>query len=73
MSDVFTLETPSAGYSVFGINGTYVYAKERYAHIFTFGSQNLGDRLYRNHQNFIKDILPEQGRNFRASYTIRFF
>jgi len=71
--DVFTLETPTAGYGLFNINGSYVYAKEKYAHIFTFGSTNLGDKLYRNHQNFIKDILPEQGRNFRASYTIRFF
>ena len=71
--DVFTLETPTAGYGLFNINGSYVYAKEKYAHIFTFGTTNLGDKLYRNHQNFIKDILPEQGRNFRASYTIRFF
>ena len=72
-ADTFTLETPTAGYGLFNINASYVYAKEKYAHIFTFGGSNLTDRLYRNHQNFIKDILPEQGRNFRASYTIRFF
>ena len=46
---------------------------EKYAHIFTAGGTNLTDKLYRNHQSFIKDILPEAGRGFRASYTIRFF
>jgi iron complex outermembrane recepter protein len=70
---VFPLETPTAGYSLFNLNGSYTYATDRYAHIFTFGGQNLNDKLYRNHQNFIKDLLPEAGRGFRASYTIRFF
>jgi iron complex outermembrane recepter protein len=74
IDDVFTLETPTAGYGLFNINGSYTYApSDRYAHIFTFGGQNLTDKLYRNHQNFIKDLLPEAGRGFRASYTIRFF
>lgn len=71
--DVFPLETPTAGYALFNVNGSYTYATEHYAHIFTFGGQNLTNRLYRNHVNFIKDILPEAGRGFRASYTIRFF
>lgn len=73
VDDIFTLETPTAGYTLFNVNGSYVYGMEKYAHIFTFSATNLGDRLYRNHQNFIKDILPEQGRNFRLTYTIRFF
>jgi iron complex outermembrane receptor protein len=71
--DVFALETPTAGYGLFNVNGSYAYSTERYAHVFTFGGQNLNDKLYRNHVNFIKDLLPEPGRGFRASYTIRFF
>ena len=71
--NVFPLETPTAGYGLFNFNGSYVYGTQNYAHIFTFGLNNAGDKLYRNHQNFIKDILPEAGRSFRASYTIRFF
>lgn len=71
--NVFPLETPTAGYGLFNFNGSYVYGKQNYAHIITFGLNNAGDKLYRNHQNFIKDILPEAGRSFRASYTIRFF
>lgn len=73
LDNTFTLETPTAGYGLFNLNASYVYAKEKYAHIFTVGGSNLTDKLYRNHQNFIKDILPEQGRGLRASYTIRFF
>jgi iron complex outermembrane receptor protein len=72
-SNVFALETPTAGYGLFNVNASYTYATEHYAHIFTFGGQNLNDKLYRNHVNFIKDLLPEAGRGVRGSYTIRFF
>lgn len=73
LNNIFPLETPTASYSLFNLNGSYTYSTDHYAHIFTFGGTNLGDKLYRNHQNFIKDILPETGRGFRLSYTIRFF
>ncbi|MCY7346456.1 MAG: TonB-dependent receptor [Pyrinomonadaceae bacterium] len=71
--DVFTLETPTAGYGLFNINGSYTYSTERLAHIFSVSGSNLNDRLYRNAQSFIKDLAPEPGRGLRASYTIRFF
>lgn len=71
--DIFTLETPTAGYALFNINGSYALAIDRTAHIFTFGGQNLTDELYRNHTNFIKYLTPEPGRGFRVSYTVRFF
>ncbi len=73
LNNIFPLETPTDGYSLFNLNGSYTYATEHYAHIFTFGGTNLSDKLYRNHQNFIKDLLPEVGRGFKLSYTIRFF
>jgi iron complex outermembrane receptor protein len=72
-NDVFALETPTAGYGLFNVNASYTYSTEHYAHIFTFSGHNLGDKLYRNHVNFIKDLLPEAGRGVRGSYTIRFF
>lgn len=71
--DVYALETPTAGYGLFNVNASYTYSTEHYAHIFTFSGHNLGDKLYRNHVNFIKDLMPEAGRGARASYTIRFF
>lgn len=71
--DVFKLETPTAGYGLFNLNASYTISNEHFAQIFTFGGQNLTDKLYRNHVNFIKDLLPEAGRGIRASYTVRFF
>ncbi|MEJ7849334.1 MAG: TonB-dependent receptor [Pyrinomonadaceae bacterium] len=71
--DIFSLETPTAGYGLFNVNGSYTITNDHTAHIFSVSSSNLGDRLYRNHLSFIKDLAPEQGRNLRFSYTLRFF
>lgn len=73
LNNIFSLETPTAGYGIFNINASYIYGTEKYAHIFSIGGSNLGDKLYRNHLSFIKDLAPEPGRGLRASYTIRFF
>jgi iron complex outermembrane receptor protein len=73
INEIFTLETTTEGYSLFNINGSYSFVVDRTAHVFTFGGQNLTDKLYRNHSNFIKDLTPEPGRGFKASYTVRFY
>jgi iron complex outermembrane recepter protein len=73
LDDVFLLETPTAGYGLFNLNASYTISRDHTAHIFSVGSTNLGDRLYRNHLSFIKDLAPEPGRNLRFSYTLRFF
>ncbi len=71
IDSVFSLETPTDGYKLFNINASYTIATKRTAHIFSFSTTNLGNRLYRNHLSFIKDLAPEPGRNARFSYTIR--
>lgn len=71
--DIFTLETPTAGYGLFNLNASYTISNQHTAHIFSLASNNLGDRLYRNHLSFIKDLAPEPGRGIRFSYTLRFF
>ncbi|HEX9961755.1 MAG TPA: TonB-dependent receptor, partial [Pyrinomonadaceae bacterium] len=71
--DIFPLETPTAGYALFNVAGSYTIGKQHYAHIFSFNAYNLTDRLYRNHLSFIKDLAPEIGRGIRFSYTVRFF
>jgi len=71
--NIFPLESSTAGYGLFNLNGSYAFVKGRTAHIFTFGGQNIGDKLYRSHSNFLKDIVPQQGRGFKVSYTIRLF
>lgn len=70
---VYPLETETAGYTLFNISGSYTFAREHYAHIFTFNAHNLTDKLYRNHLSFIKDLVPEMGRGIRFGYTFRFF
>ena len=70
---VFPLETPTAGYEIVNVAGSYTIARTHYAHIFTFNAFNLTDKLYRNHLSFIKEFAPEVGRGLRVGYTVRFF
>jgi iron complex outermembrane recepter protein len=67
------LETPTAGYGIVNVSGTYTIGRQHYAHIFTFNAYNLTDKLYRNHLSFIKELAPEIGRGIRFGYTVRFF
>jgi iron complex outermembrane receptor protein len=67
------LETPTAGYGIFNVSGSYTIARQHFAHIFTFNAYNLTDKLYRNHLSFIKELAPEIGRGIRFGYTVRFF
>jgi len=71
--DIFPLETPTAGYALYNLAGSYTIGRQHFAHIFSFNAYNLTDRLYRNHLSFIKDLAPEIGRGVRFSYTVRFF
>lgn len=71
IDNVFSIETPTDGYKLFNLNAAYTYVTKKTAHTFSISTSNLGNRLYRNHLSFIKDIVPEQGRAVRFSYTIR--
>lgn len=42
-------------------------------HTFNVTTFNLGNRLYRNHLSFVKDVAPEMGRGIRFAYTVRVF
>src|SRR5215212_8823796 len=70
---IFPTETRTAGYTLFDLSASYTIAKPHYAQVFSVNAFNLGDRLYRNHLSFIKDLAPEIGRGVRFSYTIRYF
>jgi iron complex outermembrane receptor protein len=71
--EVFPTETRTAGYSLFNLLASYTLARAHYAHIFSLNAFNLGDRVYRNHLSFIKDLAPEIGRGVRFTYTVRAF
>jgi len=70
---LFPNETRTAGYTVFGLSGSYLLARQHTAQIISFNAFNLGNRLYRNHLSFIKEFAPEMGRGLRVTYTIRYF
>ncbi|HEX8721522.1 MAG TPA: TonB-dependent receptor [Pyrinomonadaceae bacterium] len=70
---IFPTETRTAGYALFDLTASYTVARPHYAQIFSVNAFNLGDRLYRNHLSFIKDLAPEVGRGLRFTYTIRYF
>jgi iron complex outermembrane recepter protein len=69
---IFPTETPTAGYAVFNLSGSYLFAQQHAAHIISFNFFNVGDTLYRNHLSFIKEFAPEMGRGLRVTYTVRF-
>lgn len=69
----FTGETRTPGYAVVNLKASYTLAQQHLAHQFSVNVFNVGDRLYRNHSSFIKDLAPEIGRGVRFTYMIRFF
>ena len=69
---LFDNETATAGYAVFNLNAVYTFVRGRTAHVFSVTAFNFGNRLYRNHLSFIKNIAPEIGRGIRLNYTLRF-
>lgn len=66
-------ETETAGYAVANFRGSYAIATSHATHIFSVDAFNLGNRLWRNHLSFIKDLAPEMGRGIRFGYTLRVF
>lgn len=70
---LFVNETRTSGAAVFNLNASYTRAQQHAVQVFSVSAFNLGDRLYRNHLSFIKDIAPEIGRGVRVAYTVRFF
>lgn len=70
---LFTNETPTAGYALVNLTGSYTFVRQHAMHVFNVYLFNAGDRLYRNHLSFIKDLAPEIGRGVRFSYTVHFY
>jgi iron complex outermembrane receptor protein len=70
---IFSTETPTAGYAVVNLGGSYTLARQHFVHVFGFQLFNTGNELYRNHLSFIKEFAPEIGRGVRFTYTLRFF
>ncbi len=69
----YPTETRTPGYAVVNIMGSYTLARAKLMHIFSAVLSNAGNRLYRNHLSFIKELAPEMGRNIRFTYSLNFF
>jgi iron complex outermembrane receptor protein len=69
---VFGDETPTDGYTTFRLFGSYSFSHSGVLHTITARLDNAGNELYRNHLNYLKDVLPEIGRAFKAVYALSF-
>jgi len=66
-------ETRTSGHTVINLKASYTLPRRHFSHHFSLNAFNVGDRLYRNHVSFIKDLAPERGRGIRFSYVAKFF
>jgi iron complex outermembrane receptor protein len=69
---VFGAETPTEGSAVLRLFGSYSFEAAGVTNTITARLDNATDKLYRNHLNYLKDVLPEMGRNFKVVYTVGF-
>jgi iron complex outermembrane receptor protein len=69
---VFGAETPTAGYALLKLYGSYSFVSGRVTNTITARLDNAANRTYRNHLNYLKDLLPEIGRNFKVVYAVSF-
>jgi iron complex outermembrane recepter protein len=51
---------------------SYTFGSGKATNTITARLDNATDTLYRNHLNYLKDLAPEMGRNFRVVYAVKF-
>lgn len=69
---VFGEELPTGGYAMLRFFASYSFVQGRVFNTITARLENATDRLYRNHLNYLKEMVPERGRTFRVVYTLGF-
>jgi iron complex outermembrane receptor protein len=69
---VFDAETPTQGNTTARFFSSYSFSKGGVLNTITARLDNATDALYRNHLNYLKDVLPEIGRTFKLVYTVGF-
>ena len=69
---VFGAETRTPGYALLKFYASYSFVRGGMTNTITARLDNATDRRYRNHLNYLKDVLPEIGRNFKLVYAIDF-
>lgn len=69
---VFGEETPTDGYSTLKLFASYSFVTGEVTNTVTARLDNATNERYRNHLNYLKDVLPEMGRNFKVVYLVSF-
>ena len=69
---VFGEEDPTDGYTTARLFASYSFEGAGLINTITARLDNAGDKLYRNHLNYLKALLPETGRSFKLVYSIGF-
>ncbi len=69
---VFGEETPTEGATTAKFFGSYSFNKGGVLNTITARLDNATDKLYFNHLNYLKDVLPEIGRSFKLVYSVGF-
>lgn len=65
-------ETETPGYNLLKLFASYSISAGGTLHTFTARLDNATNELYHNHLNYLKDLAPELGRDFKVVYSIRF-
>jgi iron complex outermembrane receptor protein len=65
-------ETPTGGYNLLKLYASYSFPSGRTINTITARLDNATDTLYQNHLNYLKDLAPEMGANFRVVYNVKF-
>jgi iron complex outermembrane receptor protein len=69
---VFGEETPTPGYGTLKLYASYSFVRGGVTNTITARLDNATDRRYFNHLNYLKDVLPEMGRNVKVVYSVGF-
>jgi iron complex outermembrane receptor protein len=65
-------ETPTDGYNLLKLFASYSFVSGKATSTVTVRLDNATNELYFNHLNYLKDLAPELGRDFRVVYSVKF-
>jgi iron complex outermembrane receptor protein len=65
-------ETATDGSKLLKLFAAYSFGSGSVSNTITARLDNATNELYRNHLNYLKDLIPEVGRNFKVLYSVRF-
>ncbi len=65
-------ETTTEGYGLTKLYAAYSFTAGKALNTLAVRLDNAANTRYSNHLNFLKDLAPEMGRDFRVTYTVKF-